>query len=311
MKSGVAASIIAFAFALIHLPCHAQDVQLAAGSEVPLQGSCADNGMAGDNRGASSGISTWSCAGSASSMMNLTFADGSYDHCVYIDNTDPEKHAYFVPMKTMQEWLAFKGNTLAGGTLYNKIRVTYGCEATSVSDECNTKQNLPRARSGTDVSVKTGNKVTHYSCTATTTCGVWAVSGSAGNCPVNGVCGNANNVPSIEAPTDLCQSGTPSSVTRSSQWDWECKGSDGGKDIDCHAPIQTDGECGGANGGSFSTAPSSGLCVDDEGASGVVESLNAYVWSCTGQNGGAVTQCNAKRVAPDATVPPVNGGAKN
>ena len=72
----------------------------------------------------------------------------------------------------------------------------------------------------------------------------WLCVGSNGgttkNCsatpPVNGACGLANNVPSINAPTGkLCSSGTASPVSNSLQWSWQCAGKHGGSTQSCSA----------------------------------------------------------------------------
>jgi hypothetical protein len=70
---------------------------------------------------------------------------------------------------------------------------------------------------------------------------------------VNGVCGSANNSSFTIAPTtNLCSSGSASSVTGSGPWSWSCNGLEGGSSATCQAsatipPVTT-----------FSVTPSAG-----------------------------------------------------
>jgi hypothetical protein len=62
--------------------------------------------------------------------------------------------------------------------------------------------------------------------------------------PVTGACGSANGVPTNAAPTtNLCASGTASSVSGTGPWAWSCAGSNGGSTAQCSAP-QTTGSMG-------------------------------------------------------------------
>jgi hypothetical protein len=88
--------------------------------------------------------------------------------------------------------------------------------------------------------------------TATTVSGsgpwTWSCTGSNGgttaNCsanksggsPVNGVCGSANGQTFSTAPTtNLCSSGTATTVSGSGPWTWSCTGSNGGTTASCSA----------------------------------------------------------------------------
>jgi hypothetical protein len=60
----------------------------------------------------------------------------------------------------------------------------------------------------------------------------------AGGSAVNGSCGSANGVAVADAPsTNLCNSGSPSSVTGTGPWSWTCAGSNGGTGASCSAPV--------------------------------------------------------------------------
>jgi hypothetical protein len=54
---------------------------------------------------------------------------------------------------------------------------------------------------------------------------------------VNGVCGSANGTPVSTAPTtNLCSAGTPTAVTGSGPWSWNCDGANTGTNASCSAP---------------------------------------------------------------------------
>lgn len=55
---------------------------------------------------------------------------------------------------------------------------------------------------------------------------------------ISGICGNANGVAASHAPSDeLCSHGTPTRVTGTGPWSWNCSGSDGGDTQGCTAPM--------------------------------------------------------------------------
>jgi len=54
----------------------------------------------------------------------------------------------------------------------------------------------------------------------------------------SGVCGSANGVAANSAPTaNLCSSGTPTAISGSGPWGWDCNGTAGGSDAFCSAPL--------------------------------------------------------------------------
>ncbi len=58
--------------------------------------------------------------------------------------------------------------------------------------------------------------------------------------PLNGACGSANGTTVSSAPaSNLCSSGTASSVTGSGPWTWSCAGSNGGTTASCSASLAT------------------------------------------------------------------------
>ncbi len=64
--------------------------------------------------------------------------------------------------------------------------------------------------------------------------------------------------------------------------------------------IALNGVCGASNGGSFSTAPSSGLC--SYGTASSVGGSGPWSWTCTGQNGGVTADCSAQASSQSGAV---------
>ncbi|WP_462320576.1 choice-of-anchor U domain-containing protein [Halochromatium sp.] len=60
-----------------------------------------------------------------------------------------------------------------------------------------------------------------------------------------------------------------------------------------------DGQCGSANGATFDSAPSSGLC--SSGNAGAVAGSGPWFWNCPGRNGGSTSACvaYARGIPPD------------
>jgi hypothetical protein len=108
---------------------------------------------------------------------------------------------------------------------------------------------------------------------------------NCGGTPVNGVCATPPNggtySSSSSIPTPLCSSGTPSTISGSGPWTWTCYGSGTGATNDtCTATKSGAGPtCGTANGGSYSTAPTTNLCSDGS-TPAVTSSGGNWVWTC-------------------------------
>ncbi|MDD3370345.1 MAG: hypothetical protein PHE27_00820 [Alphaproteobacteria bacterium] len=99
-------------------------------------------------------------------------------------------------------------------------------------------------------------------------------------------CGTADGVPATSAPTaDLCTGGTPSAVTGTGPWAWEC--TSGSTSESCSAP--TEAMCGTANGVAVTSAPTSGLC--EYGTASAISGSGPWTWSCT--SGTSNVTCNA------------------
>ncbi len=116
--------------------------------------------------------------------------------------------------------------------------------------------------------------------------------------PVNGKCGSANGGTFSSKPnSNLCSKGNASSVSSSGNtWKWSCSGSNGGSKAQCSAtkaPQPVNGKCGSANGGTFSSKPTSNLC--SKGSASSVNGNGPWSWSCNGSNGGSSAQCSADK----------------
>lgn len=118
---------------------------------------------------------------------------------------------------------------------------------------------------------------------------------------LNGLCGAANGVAMANQPLEnLCSTGTPSSISGSGPWNWNCLGENGGMTVSCTAPLlppsPISGVCGAANGVPTLTTPKAGLC--NAGISSAVNGHGPWTWSCSGVNGGSAVGC----VAPMAGI---------
>jgi hypothetical protein len=139
-------------------------------------------------------------------------------------------------------------------------------------------------------SAVTGTGPWSWSCTG-------SYGGSTASCSasleVDGACGPANGSSLYSEPTTgLCSAGTASAVTGTGPWSWSCYGFNGGITASCSASLEVDGACGPANGSSFSSAPSTGLC--SAGTASAVTGSGPWSWSCYGLNGGITASCSAQ-----------------
>lgn len=109
---------------------------------------------------------------------------------------------------------------------------------------------------------------------------------------VSGGCGPADGTPTVSAPvTGLCGVGTPSPVSGSGPWNWECFGANGGDDASCSAPLLGPGACGSSNDTKIPNPPNFNLCsVGDAGP--VISVSSGWDWTCSGAT---VTSCHADK----------------
>lgn len=168
--------------------------------------------------------------------------------------------------------------------------------------------------SGTASSVSPGGARGGYDYTWTCTDG--AASASCGSYQssalINGQCGSADGGTYSSPPSsNLCSAGSASSVNDSGgftepQYTWTCSGSGGGSDDSCSAnyssggggSLPINGQCGSADGGTYSSPPSSNLCSAGNATSvqtnpGDKENPGTYTWDCNGTDGGSDDSCSA------------------
>lgn len=102
-------------------------------------------------------------------------------------------------------------------------------------------------------------------------------------------CGSSNGKTFDTKPTSgLCSVGNASSVAGAGPWNWKC--TSGARTVSCKANITAAPKCGSSNGGTFSGAPTSGLC--SIGAASTVVGNGPWSWTCT--SGVRVADCDAK-----------------
>jgi len=63
-----------------------------------------------------------------------------------------------------------------------------------------------------------------------------------------------------------------------------------------NVPVSVAGACGASNGGTVSSAPSSGLC--SSGTASTVSGSGPWTWTCAGENGGSSASCAANATSP-------------
>ena len=182
---------------------------------------------------------------------------------------------------------------------------------TTVHGQCGTSHGGAYVSTPTDLcNTGAASGVTTTASTYEWTCsGGGEPSGSNASCSanrvttVNGACGSANGVVTASAPSsNLCVSGTATAVaSNATTYTWNCNGggSPVGSNASCSAPKATteNGVCGPSNGGTYSSAPASGLCSAGV-QSGVTTNAGSYTWSCNGAGVpvGSNVSCSANRV---------------
>ena len=132
------------------------------------------------------------------------------------------------------------------------------------------------------------------------------VSAAFGAQPIPGVC--ATPGPSSSPPTDLCTTGTPSSIsTANNTYSWTCAGPNNGSTASCSAPQIVAGACGTANGGApVSTTPTGTAACNPGTATNMNPGATQFTWTCAGFNGGGSSPQCAVNIA---ATPGACGGA--
>src|SRR5262249_9446427 len=103
---------------------------IQSGFSFPLQGDCATNKLKDISNDPT--LSTWACFGLSDTQLDFRYTNGAGESCLYIDNDSSPQHAFFVPLRTDAEWIAFKRATQQNGTLNNQVFLSYGCKAEDI-----------------------------------------------------------------------------------------------------------------------------------------------------------------------------------
>jgi type II secretory pathway pseudopilin PulG len=117
--------------------------------------------------------------------------------------------------------------------------------------------------------------------------------------PGNGICGSSDEGNFYDAPTeDLCTVGTPSEVTGTGPWTWDCTGTGTSS---CSANLKSDGVCGTADNKEYSFGDS-GYGDDTICAMGIPENMPDFPepggnssWSCNGSFDGLTVFCSESK----------------
>ncbi len=108
---------------------------------------------------------------------------------------------------------------------------------------------------------------------------------------INGSCGSSNGQTFDVKPTsDLCSSGSTTSISGDGPWSWTCVGSNGGSTASCNAKVTITPVCGSSNGQTFDTKPTSELC--SIGSASSVSGNGPWNWTCT--NDTHIATCTAQ-----------------
>lgn len=114
-------------------------------------------------------------------------------------------------------------------------------------------------------------------------------------------CGNANGKEYSSAPKDgLCEEGNATQVKQDgSYWVWSCRAMNNQSEFGCKAKkIDTVAKCGSSNRGSFSSAPTTGLC--SSGTASDVTEDGPWFWTCKGVGGGKDVSCYSNNKLSDS-----------
>ena len=112
---------------------------------------------------------------------------------------------------------------------------------------------------------------------------------SASKAVVAGKCGSSNNLSLYATPTtNLCSTGSATTVLGSGPWTWSCSGINGGGSDLCSAKKAVDGACG-----SFIVSDAAASCL--AGTASLVTGSGPWSWTCSGTNGGTTAACTADR----------------
>lgn len=124
--------------------------------------------------------------------------------------------------------------------------------------------------------------------------------------PEDGICGTSNNASVYNSTeiTNLCTSGTPSSISGTGPWNWTCAGSDGGasdtctakKKVDCAGYWTENSTCSAACGGGTKQKVYTVTTAAQNGGNACPATNGATIWG--------TTTCNTNACAPLSVINP-------
>ena len=243
----------------------------------------------------------------STSVSGVVDNSATYTNTTYIP-TGSEYVDFMGRTSTLVDWVLVRKYIASEptNTINNEETYNVGVNGLCGSANGTTPSTVPTTNlctSGTASSVATGATTYSWNCLGInggTTASCYANKSST---IVNGKCGVANYVTVASAPTtDLCTSGTPSSVTtNASTYTWTCSGVSEGTDDSCEANKSGStvaGSCGTSHNQNFTSAPTTNLCATSNGAP-TVSGTGPWTWSCFGSSTptGDVS-CSANKALP-------------
>jgi len=247
--------------------------------------------------------------------------DPAIKACRDVDNISSESApiSFFVPFREPIEWYSFVNNFPSFASLAYCSRpddhfvLEPDDACVSPSPNASVPVSLPYAREG---AVET--RTAEFSCdgglletvTGVYTAGIapdadvttadsgWTESTSIESSTAE--CGSADGVGTSTIPsTDLCSTGTASTVSGTGPWSWTCTvGTTVEASVSCSTPSES-AACGPADGVKSYTKPTTGLCADGNTASAVSDEVHPgdysgqfyRMWTCT--DGSTTVTCKA------------------
>ena len=170
------------------------------------------------------------------------------------------------------------------------VTASFSCGAANTNFSCASNERLETRVYTTTCSGQTGWETTQAQCVADTSCVVRA----------DAVCGASNGQSLGTAPSaasDLCKTGTSSTVSGTGPWSWTCNGVNGGASATCSAmycPPPRDGVCDTSVVNGCSMGPFFDLA----------DTATTYNWRCEGQNSGANADCSRPITPPPTSCTP-------
>lgn len=183
-------------------------------------------------------MSGWKVTSDTPESINLI---SEYKDCEVV--TAPAGKSIFVPTKTQTEWNNFKKYAQNSWIKMSSCTQKHTCTGLPNNAQWNSASSYTQTwTSGNWTPAAT--TATYNTTASTTSCRYTCKSGytwDGSNCKIpaiNWSCGSSNWLTTYTKPTwNLCSSWTPTSVSDTLPWKWECSGKDWGSSTSCSANI--------------------------------------------------------------------------